>query len=241
MKLSVRSGVCLFALSVLGTQTLYAQESAENKLDQCVTREVSKKVFAGAALGALTGFMSDDKKSSKSVLTGAALGAAAGGIYAWNTANEKCRKKHPDLIPETRLSRLNDFNEVRAKYNYSGAPEVFLGIESVDVPAQVKKDSTLDVSTTYVVLNREGVDQNYKISRRFVILPKEGSKEEPLGLALMDHSDLKEAPGRLKDEGAVRIAKDIPVESGTKVRYEVTLTGPEGVAPVVRSAQFTIL
>ena len=59
MKLPVRSGVFLFLFSVLGTPTLYAQESAEDKLDQCVTREVAKKAFAGAALGALAGFLSD--------------------------------------------------------------------------------------------------------------------------------------------------------------------------------------
>lgn len=213
----------------------HAQESVNKDLDNCVRQEQTRSAVKGAVAGALLGFLKsavDDSKSrdtGKDVLVGAAVGGAAGFATAYFTAVSKCYKKNPSWVPETRLTRGANYEQVKAAVGYDSSMGVVAKSFSLSAPSTVQPGAVLPLESRFVALSPDGAEVDVVIERRLFAVFE--GKETPVPFPGVDREQRKVEAGEQADSSKISLPSNMPV--GTALRYEFSVAATGKPASVV--------
>lgn len=198
-----------------------AQESAYEDLNACVSGEQKMLTLKGAGAGALAGLTAGlFTKKKEDALIGAAVGAAAGGIAgfatAYYTAIDTCRKKNPNWIPESTIERTKSFKQVKAEMKYKPTEGIRTKVRKVEMPATASAGSTVDVTSTFVVMTPDGAETPVVVERKLFVI--NDGKETALAFPQKNPDERTVEAGENKDVTRLTIAPE--TKPGTAYRVE---------------------
>lgn len=216
----------------------HAQESANADLDSCVVQEQTILTAKGAGMGivaglgaALFGKNKDDsiKKAAIGAAVGGAVGAVAGYATAYYTAVDTCFKKNPSWVPESKIERTKQYDQVKKdiKYNPKRDGEKAVAVK-VDMPATAKAGEKLDLATRFIAMTPTGAEAHVKVERKLIAIDEGKETIVPF-------------PGQTKEERTVEPGENvdmsrlpIPTEakSGSQYRYEFSVSMADKPASV---------
>ena len=196
----------------------YAQETVNKELDDCIKREQMTSAAKGAAVGALAGLAKsffgkekDKKDALANVLVGAVAGGAIGYATSYFTAAEKCLKKNPAWIPESKIVRSKTYDDARKEIEYDPKQGAVSVMRSLDMPATIKPGNSVEISSRFIVMTPNGEEAKVKIERKLFAISEGKETEVPfLGrgveertLEAGEHADTAKLPIPKDTDGIV--------------------------------------
>jgi len=227
---SFKTVVVASLLFPLASTFSYGQESANADLDSCVTQEQTILTAKGAGMGLVAGLGAaffgknkDDsvKKAAIGAAVGTAVGAAAGFATAYYTAVDTCFKKNPSWVPESKIERTKQYDQVKKdiKYNAKRDGEKAVAVK-VDMPPTAKAGEKIEMATRFVAMTPTGSEAHVKVERKLVAISEGKETIVPF-------------PGQTKEERTVEAGENVdlshlPIPSeaktGSQYRYEFSVS-----------------
>lgn len=210
---------------LMASPLLHAQESANRALEQCIRGQQRSSGAIGGLLGALGGLglhlgrSSEDRSTERggiSVSLGAGAGSALGLASAYFNAAGACFKKHPEWLPESRLERGQDVNGLMHDTGYRPEQGLLARSTQVDMPAQARPDSAVEVRSRFILLTPDGAEAAVQIERLLFAVVE--GQESALPLPAQAREQRVLPPGEHLDLVHLPIPKDAPL--GTIYRLE---------------------
>lgn len=204
---------------------LRAQQSVNAALDQCIRGEQRSSGLTGGLLGALGGLgmhlgrRSEDRGNERggiSVSLGASAGGAMGLASAYFNAAGSCFRKHPEWLPESRLERGQDVEALARETDYRPEQGLLARSTQVDMPAQARPDSAVEVRSRFILLTPDGAETVVQIERLLFAVVE--GKESALPLPAQAQEQRALPPGEHLDRVRLPIPKEAPL--GTVYRLE---------------------
>ena len=202
-----------------------AQESAYEDQNACVKNEQISGAVKGAGVGLLTGlgagFLSGKKDNAvKGAVVGAVVGGAAGFAIAYYTAIETCNKKHPDWIPESKITRTKNYEQVKKETNYKPSEGIKAQARKIEMAASAKPGSSVDINSTFIVLTPDGAETTVVLERKLFVV--DNGKETPMPFPAKTSEERTVEPGEHQDSVKLPIPADM--KAGTTLRVEFSVT-----------------
>lgn len=216
----------------------HAQESANADLDSCVTQEQTILTAKGAGMGvvaglgaALFGKNKEDsiKKAAIGAAVGGAVGAVAGFATAYYTAIDTCFKKNPSWIPESKIERTKQYDQVKKeiKYNPKRDGEKAMAVK-INMPATAKAGDKIDMATRFIAMTPNGSDAHVKVERKLFAI--DDGKESIVPFPGQTKEDRTVEPGENVDMSRLPIPSE--AKSGSQYRYEFAVSMADKPASV---------
>lgn len=200
---SKRTVSILLIITILMTQIseIYAEESADQALDQCMRSAAIKGGALGALAGGVLGALAGGKKNrGAGAAIGAIGGGAIGGIAAWRSSWKSCSANF--VAASSTLS--SNYTDTSARLGYDQRATV-LKIEEAQMPNPIKSQSTLPVNLQYVILTPTPKNVSVAIQRKLVCMNENNTYDE--GNAVLANENLTVEPGTISSKGVILIPK----------------------------------
>ena len=160
-----------------------AQESVIEAQNACVHDEQVSSTVKGGGAGLLTGLgaglLSGKKDNAvKGAAIGAAVGGAAGFALAYYTTIETCNKKNPIWIPESKIERTKNYEQVKKETKYKPSEGIKAQVRKIEMPISTSPGVTvdIDVNSTFIVLTPDGAETAVVLERKLFVVDENGKE-----------------------------------------------------------------
>ena len=242
--ISSRRAVAALLCSLLAHGAAVAQESVNKDLDECIKKERIAITAKGAGIGALGGFAksmlasNDDKKSSetsKNVLVGAAAGGAIGLAVSYYTAVDRCYKKNPKWIPESKIERTKSYKQTVAELGYKPSMGTIARAKRVAMPETIQPGGVLEITSTFQVMTPNGSETAVTIERKLYAMAD--GKETVLPFTGKGTEERTVEPGEHSAVDHVPVPADVAAGTAFRIEY---LVSADKKPPSTASATVTV-
>lgn len=221
--LTVPALAALLSLATVVQAQVSVNEEARNA---CVRDEMIALTAKGAGIGAMAGLgaalLSGGKKEDalKKAAIGAAVGGATGLATGFFTANANCNKKNPDWIPESKIERTQDYEQVKKTTKYKPSEGIKAQATKLGMPSNVKAGSALNIESSFYVLTPDGAETEVMIERKLFAIVD--GKETQVPFLGKESEQRTFQPGEHKDTVSLPTPPNAP--AGTKYRFEFSVS-----------------
>ncbi len=203
-----------------------AQESVIEAQNACVRDEQVSSTVKGAGVGLITGLgaglLSGKKDNAvKGAAIGAVVGGAAGFAMAYYTAIETCNKKNPSWIPESKLARTKDYEQVKKETKYKPSEGIKAQVRKIEMAASAKPGASVDINSTFIVLTPDGAETAVVLERKLFEVNEKG-EVIPMPFPAKTSEERTVEPGEHQDNVKLPISADM--KTGTTLRVEFSVT-----------------
>jgi gas vesicle protein len=218
-----------------------AQESAYEDLNACTRSEQINSTAKGAGVGLITGLgaglLSGKKDNAvKGAAIGAVVGGAAGFALAYYSAYDTCIKKNPNLIPESKIERTKNYEQVKKETKYKSSEGIKAQVRKIEMSTSTTPGVPVDINSTFIVLTPDGAETAVVIERKLFVV-KEDGKEDSMTFTGKNHEERIVEAGEHVDKAKLLIPADM--KAGTTLRVEFSVTAGNKPASSV-SATVTV-